>query len=462
MSGEKNTKKKSFLQKISHKLNNIHIGIGKERDYFIENLSMLVASGMPIVSGISVLEQGVRTKTMKRILRVFKEDIEGGSMLWKAFAKTGIFRDHTVSLVRIGEESGRLAENLKLIASQETKDRSFRSKIRSAMMYPVFVLTLTVVIGVAIAWFILPRLATVFDQLRIELPTLTRVLINTGTFLGEYGVYVVPAFFFFLGCVLFFTFSFSKTKFIGQAILFRIPGIKRLLQEVELARFGYILGTLLEAGLPVTRALDSLYNAAQFPNYKKFYAHLRDSIDDGNSFKKSFDLYKNTDKLVPPPIQQLIVAGEQSGNLSETLFNISVNYEAKTENTTKNLAVILEPILLVIVWLGVVSVALGVILPIYNLIGGLSVGPGQSPASAPAPQETSLQPTAQPPAAAAATPSATTSATTSTPTTATSSSAITATTSDLTLLSILAAEQSGTSTGTSSESEVTSLNNETE
>lgn len=363
--------------KIGNWFSTIHFGIGKERDYLVENLSMLVAGGMTILSAIDAVTLDMRSRGMKKILATLRDDIESGSPLWKAFEHSGIFRDHTISLVRLGEETGKLSDNLKLVAVQEEKDRIFRSKIKSAMMYPVFVLSLTVIVGVAIAWFILPRLATVFAQLRVELPLLTKWLIAAGKFLGEHGTIAIPIFFLVLILFVFFIFYFSKTKFIGQAILFTVPGIKKLFQEVEMARFGYLLGTLLQAGVPVTQALDSLYNATLFPRYKKLYAHLRDSVQEGNSFQKSFASYKKSSGLVPVTIQRLIITGEQSGNLSETLLKISTTFEERTENTTKNVTVILEPILLVIVWLGVVAVALAVILPIYSLIGGLNTDPSQ-------------------------------------------------------------------------------------
>jgi type II secretory pathway component PulF len=180
--------------------------------------------------------------------------------------------------------------------------------------------------------------------------------------------------------LFFFIFSFSKTKFIGQFILFSTPGIKGLIKEVEVARFGYLLGTLLGAGLPITHALDSLASATEISRYKKFYLYLHDSVGDGNSIQKSFVSFstrggstfggKHVNRLIPAPIQQLIVAGEQSGTLPESLLKIGQTFETKADTTTKNLTIILEPILLVIVWLGVVTVALAVILPIYSLIGG--------------------------------------------------------------------------------------------
>lgn len=348
------------------------IGLSKERNYFIENLSMLVASGMPVTGALSSIAQEVHTKRMKAALLAVQKDIESGSPIWKALKGSGLFKEHTVSLIRLGEESGKLVENLKVVAVEEQKERVFKSKLRSAMMYPLFVMTLTVVIGVGIAWFILPKLATVFTQLKLKLPLITKILIGTGTFLGQYGVYVVPPLVILMIAIFYFLFFYSKTKTIGQVILFSIPGIKQLMKEVEVARFGYLLGTLLQAGLPVVQALESLSSATEFRAYRLLYEHLQKSIEEGNSFQKSFASFTGGRQLIPTPIQQLIVAGEQSGNLPGTLLKVGEMFESKADTSTKNLTVILEPILLVIVWLGVVAVALAVILPIYNLVGSLN------------------------------------------------------------------------------------------
>lgn len=151
-----------------------------------------------------------------------------------------------------------------------------------------------------------------------------------------------------------------------------IPGIKVLMQEIEVARFGYLLGTLLDAGLQVTRAIESLENATETIRYKRFYTHLRESVDMGNSFEKSFESYPNIGKIIPQSVQQLVISGERSGNLNKTLLKVGQVLEAKSDQTTKNLTIIMEPILLVIVWAGVVTVAFAVILPIYSLVGGLN------------------------------------------------------------------------------------------
>lgn len=134
---------------------------------------------------------------------------------------------------------------------------------------------------------------------------------------------------------------------------------------------GYIMGTLLEAGLPINEAIHSITDATFFYAYKRFYKFLGKSVEEGNSFKISFEKYKKVKKILPATLRQMIIAGESSGRLSETLIRIGKTFEDRNENTSKNVTVALEPILLVIVWLGVMALALAVILPVYNLVGQL-------------------------------------------------------------------------------------------
>lgn len=135
------------------------------------------------------------------------------------------------------------------------------------------------------------------------------------------------------------------------------------------------MGTLLQVGLPVVDALDSLKDSSTLRAYSKLYTYLHDNISEGKSFQQCFDEKPRYRKYIPTPIQGLITVGERSGRLSKIFMSISETFEAKTELTTKNLSVILEPVLLVIVWLGVVAVALAIILPIYSLVGGISKKP---------------------------------------------------------------------------------------
>lgn len=348
------------------------IGLGRDRDTLIENLGMLVASGMTVAEALESARTEIRSGRMRRIVEALSADIEAGSSLSNALARTRLFSDHTISLIRIGEESGRLSQNLQVVAKQQKKEGILRARIRSAAMYPVFVLGLTFVIGIGVSWFILPKLATVFSQLHLKLPFITRILIQAGLFLGTWGYIAVPAFLIVFAFLVFLLFFAPRTKHFGQSVLFTLPAIRRLMLETELTRFGYLLGTLLSAGIPIVQALESLRDATSFPAYRHFYAFLTEHIEQGDSFEKSFKAYKRLARLIPSPVQQLIIGGERSGNLSRVLLEVGSDYEEKSETTTKDLSTILEPILLVIVWLGVVSVALAVMLPIYSLVGQLN------------------------------------------------------------------------------------------
>ncbi|HNP74884.1 MAG TPA: type II secretion system F family protein [bacterium] len=367
------------------------LNVGEEKDYFIENLAMLLAAGMDILLALAAIKKGLRSRYMRAAIDQMSDEIDSGTSISNALAGTNLMPAHVISLIDIGEASGRLAENLQVIVEQQQKERSFNSKIRSAMMYPVLVLGLTAVIGVGVAWFILPRLSSVFSQLSLDLPVITRILISVGDFVKAYGQIVLPVAIGLAGIILYLLFFYRRTKFIGQAILFNLPAIKKLIQQIEVAQLGYILGTLLDAGLPIIEALVSLNEATTFFAYRKFFAFAKEKIEEGNSFQRTFELYKNSDKIIPLPVQQMIASGEQSGRLPEILLKIGEIYEEKTETTTKNLSVILEPLLLVIIWLGVVAVALAVILPIYSLIGGLNK---QNNVSAPTPQSISETPAA--------------------------------------------------------------------
>ncbi len=362
---------KQLIPSVSWQRRLALFGQGKQKDYFVENFAMLVAAGMDLVSALDALEKGVSSRTIKKLIIEMKADIEAGATLSATLAGTGWFAPHIIALVRTGEEAGTLVNNLAVIVEEQRKDSSFKSKLRSASMYPLFVLGLAFVLGLGIAWFILPRLSSVFVGLNVKLPLITRLLIQVGEFMRIYGATAVPLIILAVMVMGYVIFVWTKTNFIGHWLLFHFPGVSRLLQEVELARFGYILGTLLQAGLPATVALTTLADASTFRRYQRFYRHLKERVEEGDSLQEAFVRFRHSGKLIPVPIQQMIIAGQQSGRLAKTILDIGAIFEDKTETTTKNIAVVLEPILLVIVWLGVVAVALSVILPIYSLIGGL-------------------------------------------------------------------------------------------
>jgi len=344
----------------------------KEREYFTENLALLLKSAVPIGEALESLQSGIKTRTFKKALSSMQKDIESGYNLADALEHSGIAGGQTLALVRLGEASGNLVENLQIAAQQEQKRHIFTSKLRSAFIYPSFVIVLTIIIGLGVAWFLLPRLAATFAQLKVTLPPVSQVMINFGIFLKDHGIVAVPAVIAIIGLLLYVLFAAPGTNVIGKKLLLHTPGVGRLIREVEIAQLGYLLGTLMNAGLSITEAFRLLAHTTSSPDYQKLYEHMARSIDDGYTFKDSLSRYKKSQKLLPSAMQQMIVAAERSGALPEVLLTIGKTYEQKSDLTTQNLETIVEPILLVVVAGGVMLVAVAVILPIYSLIGGLN------------------------------------------------------------------------------------------
>jgi len=355
-------------------LNRIFIGSSKNYIYIIDNLSLLLSSGMDVLRALDSIKESTKSKFIKKVVDQIKTNVDSGFSLSEALHFSSIFPEKTISLIRIGEKSGRLVQNLKVASEQQKKEQSLRQKIKAALMYPIFILTVAIIVGLGTSWFILPKLAVVFSQLKIKLPPITKFFIDLGSFLGKYGNIVVPSFLIGFFLLVYFIFFFKYTKIVGQFITFHLPIFRTIIQETELARLGYLLGGLLESGVPITEAIRSVRDGCNFYNYRKFYKFLESSIEEGNSFQKSFSAYQKINDLIPPTVQQLISGAERSGNLPVVFKNIGSAYEERVDNTTKNLTVILEPVLLVIVWLGVMCVSLAVILPIYGLIGGFNSG----------------------------------------------------------------------------------------
>jgi type II secretory pathway component PulF len=345
----------------------ISIGFGNERDYFIENLSLLISSGMGISAALSSLSLAVKTWKMKKITKVIESMVNAGMPLWRSFEETKILPERVISLIRSGEEAGRLADHLNLVTLQGHKEKVFQSRLRGALLYPGIVLSLAVVVALGSAWLVLPKLISVFTESKGALPLTTQILLHIGAFFGQYGPVAVPSAIIGLGLLIYGLFFFKKTKFIGDYILFHIPGVKDLVQGLELARFGYIFGVLLQAGFQVNESLESVKKGTNYASYRKFYDYLQTCVTRGESFNSALANFHKAERFIPIPIQQLIMSAEKSGKLSETFFRIGVIFEEKTDAMSRDLATVLEPIVLIIVGLIVAFIVMAIIGPIYGL-----------------------------------------------------------------------------------------------
>lgn len=339
---------------------------------FVRNLSDLLSAGLTVSSALDSCLEEITSGPMKRVVDGIRKDILEGETLSSSLFARRVLPVHVIAFIKMGEESGKLVENLKILVRQNDKEIVFKSKINSTLLYSAIIIFLTITVGIGIAWYVLPRVADVYSQFNAKLPPLTIGLVILGNIMAKYGYILVPVILSFIVIIFYFLFSFPKTRFVGDLIIFKLPLVKRLIREVEISRMGFSLSSMLNAGLPLSESLRSLPYTTTFNNYKKFYLHLSKRIEEGYTFQESISLYPSVNKIIPTSVRQMIVAAEKSGTLSNTFLRIGEIFELRVEGTARNLPIILEPILLTIVGAAVALFVLGTMLPIYNLFKVIS------------------------------------------------------------------------------------------
>ncbi|QQS60847.1 MAG: type II secretion system F family protein [Candidatus Moraniibacteriota bacterium] len=345
----------------------LYFGLQNKAYEFIENLSYFLSAGLSLSEALESLKEETSSKRMKKIIVKIKEAIDSGEMLSTSLTQQNFFEEDIIEIIHAGELSGNLVNNLKLVVLLHDKDRKLKAKINSSLLYGGIILVATMIGGVGTAWFSLPQIAKVYADMNVELPMLTRILVQFGVFVSKYGYIFFPIFFLIVASMFYFLFSFPKTKFIGNIFLFHIPFVKKLIQQSEVTRFGYLMGNISQSGLSINRAFQIMVGATTFDNYKKLYEFIAGKVTEGISISESFKMYPKSKKLIPSSVLQMLTSAEKTGKLSETFFRISDLYELKLENTSRNLPIIIEPLLLILMGLGVVIFILATMLPIYNL-----------------------------------------------------------------------------------------------
>lgn len=366
--GAPKVRRKSVLKQISDAISNV--GLGREKAHFVENLAILLNSGLSVMDALKTILLELRVKPMKKLVSRIIDEVENGIPLWMAMDNQNFFSQYALALIRIGEESGSLSKNMEYLSVQQEKDRSLRSKVRMAMIYPSIVLTLTIGITLGLAWFVLPQLVGVLLSLNAKLPLATRVIIIIANFFKEHGSVAVPLI--VVGfLMLYVVCRFTPLRGPTQQFIFHIPGIGTMARSATIARFGVILGSLLKAGVPLVESISSMAQVTDTVYYRYFYVRLASEIEAGQSFAAAFAALKESKKLLPASVQQLIITGERSGRISDMLMRVAEIYERKAEDAAQRLPVILEPMLLLFIGGLVGTIAFAIIVPIYSIVGSV-------------------------------------------------------------------------------------------
>ena len=338
----------------------------KDRDLveFSRQLSLMVSSGIPLLEALQSLVKQTENDYFKEILFKISKDVEGGVSLDKALAKfPKVFSSLYVNLVKSGEVTGQLAEVLEYLADHLEKEYYLKSKVKGAMIYPIFVLSMLILVGIFMLYTVVPKLVEIVEGLGQELPLPTRIIIRTSNFVREWGWIILI----FLVIISIGAWYWRKTKRGGMffdKFKLKLPIFGKIYRKVYLARFCENLSTLLKGGLLILRALNVSGSVVGNKVYKDIIYEARDEVRIGNTMSSVFEKYP---KQFPPVVVQMIRTGEKTGKIEFILRNLADFYSKEVNNIVANLSRFIEPVLIIGLGLMVGILIAAILMPIYNM-----------------------------------------------------------------------------------------------
>ncbi|MBI2870454.1 MAG: type II secretion system F family protein [Candidatus Omnitrophica bacterium] len=335
----------------------------KQLVVFTRELATLMGAGLPLVKSIRTLETQMEPGTLKEALEKVTVDITGGESFSESLAKHGkVFPRLFTNMVRAGELGGVLEGVLKRLAEFLEKQERLRGKIKSALMYPIFVLTIAGLILILLMVFVIPTFTSMFEELGGELPIATRLLIATSDFLRN---------FWYLAILLVAGIIFGLRAFV-RAERFRLP-VDRfklkiplfgpLIRQIAVAQFARTFGTLLNSGVPVLGALTIVRETGENRVLAQAITRVHDSVREGEGITKPLE----ASGFFPQLVAKMIGVGEESGELDQMLIRIADTYEEEIDQTVSGLTALLEPIMIVVMGLIVGFIVVAMFLPLFTL-----------------------------------------------------------------------------------------------
>lgn len=329
----------------------------------VSNLHTMLDAGIPILETVDSLLQDSKG-SQKKLLQTLRQDLGQGQHMYVTFAKfPKIFDKVTVSIIKSSEESGTLDTTLNDLRLNIKKEIEFNDKIRSALIYPAFILVVFVVVMVVILVVVIPKIAVVFSQLNVTLPLPTKILIFLSNALLTYTIPIIIGAI-FLCAAAYYAYKRYRSFFVG--LFTSLPLVSLLTQQIDLTRFTRSLYLLLSAGIPITSAMELTENVVIKKNIHNAIKHAKNYVYDGKKLSEGF---RDSGKVIPPIMIKIIEAGERSGSLDKSMLDVSEFLDYQVSSTLKTVTALIEPIMVVGVGVLVGGMMMSIIAPIYQMIG---------------------------------------------------------------------------------------------
>ena len=341
----------------------------KELAIFTRQFSVMIDAGLPLVQCLEILASQQENKVFQKVLTGTRAAVEGGSTLSASMRQYDkVFDALYVNLVEAGETGGILDTILQRLSAYIEKNVKLKRAVKSALVYPIVVLSVAAAVIVLLLWKVVPIFATLFAGLGVTLPLPTRIVIGASNFIGSiFGLLILV---FIIGGVIGLKVWYSTPvgKMAIDRTLLKLPMIGILLRKIAVARFTRTLGTLISSGVPILEALDITARTAGNAVIEKALLEVRKALEAGRNLS---DPLKDTN-VFPGMVTQMIGVGEQTGAMDAMLQKIADFYEDEVDAAVKDLLAAMEPAMIVVLGLVVGGIVISMYLPLFSLIGQLS------------------------------------------------------------------------------------------
>ncbi len=332
---------------------------------FARNLGLMLEAGLSLSRTLSVLRRQASNSRFRRIIQEIESDISSGRQLYEALEKhPKVFSRLFVSMVKAGEESGTLAQSLATISDQMAEAHELTKKVRGALIYPAVIVLVMIAVAVMAMVYIVPTLTDTFEGVGVDLPLATRILIVISDFLINHAVWNIIGLLFFIGGLVWF-FRTEAGRRVTDFTLLHLPVISNIDKEINSARTARTLASLLSSGVDYVVALEITQDVVQNSYYKSVLAEAREKVEHGDPLSGVFQEYQS---LYPVFMSEMASVGEETGQLSEMFTNTAEYYEGEVAQKTKNISTIIEPVLMIIMGIGVGLFAYSMLMPMYSLV----------------------------------------------------------------------------------------------
>jgi MSHA biogenesis protein MshG len=339
---------------------------------FARQMYSLSKAGVPLVRALRSLSESSRNLALAGALRDVTKRLESGSTLSQAMNQhKKIFNSMFVNIVQVGETSGDLDKAFFQIANYLEREKETQSRIKAAFRYPTMVIIAISIAMVVINIYVIPAFKTVFDRIQTELPWQTKVLINISNFTVSYWPYILGGLI-ALAVVVIKYINTRDGRLQWDWLMLRIPGVGSIVERSTMERFSRSFAMTLSSGVPLIQGITIVSGAVGNSFIASKLQEMRIGIEKGDSISR---MAKST-QLFPSLVIQMIMVGEETGNISDMLLEVADFYEMEVDAELKNLASVIEPILIVIIGMMVLVLALGIFLPMWNLSGAMIHRPG--------------------------------------------------------------------------------------